>query len=799
MLFWLFLFGLLLYFLLRKPKNTDVSPTVSQNSLNIADRLEALADDPSYSRESLTYKEIALALRENRLPKPVSGSAGGTVNSEELKVDPAAIAQQKRADLEAQKSADLGELLSNVNSLLFAGAFLIVVSAGILIGSNLEYIPNGARVAMLAMFAAIFYLSGIAIYQKPKLRPAGATFTGVGLVLLPLTGLAAQSLLFEEAARWPVFMITSLITLAAGLFTSKFIKHAAVQYLTVSAGLLAVQFTLLSSGIEYVYLAWSLLISSVVMVRLSQRAGAAEFSESLHLLSQITVPIAYLFGLVQGAEIQQWWQLSVSSIFASIFYQQVSTIVKESDQKLVLQSISLLLLPISCVIALFEIKDVSIDLAVLSGLVMASWSIIYTVVALSSHVQLKKFVLPSVWPQVTAVLSVVAFFLLFGNMEVLLGARAVMVFQHFFLYASFRDPTSLFVSLAAGLLLPVVGWVGVGGLEHTWQHAALSASYFVLAWFYVASARGFLGGSFTERGREMLEGALLLSFAASAFSVIDAPNQIQVFMWMVIALSFVQVGRLYGRAEFLYITQLLTFFALYAFVGLFDNIDFDLQLFVSSLGVASLSLFGSYALAGTWQQVVRRGAIMAAVVSIFNGENSYSNTGLYAASLACMVEYFQAKNKTAGYFSAALMIAALERTLFLATDIREAQAYIIPWGLFALWLASIQSRKGNNEVRDSWTIVGLMILSLPLLLQLSSEPTIGHFALALVESAVMMIQGVSMRYKLPVWWGVGMILFVTFDRVVGVVSTIPNYVISALAGVGLLLAAIYFLQRHNDL
>ncbi len=127
---------------------------------------------------------------------------------------------------------DVVASMDNINLLLFLGAFLIVVSAGIFVGYNFQTLSGFTKVAFLFLFTAAFYLTGLVLYLgSPKLRPAGTTFTGIGLVLMPFVGVAAYNFTAAHNQGSLVWLITSLVSFALYAVTLAATRQTYIAYL----------------------------------------------------------------------------------------------------------------------------------------------------------------------------------------------------------------------------------------------------------------------------------------------------------------------------------------------------------------------------------------------------------------------------------------------------------------------------------------------------------------------------------------------------------------------------------------
>lgn len=122
--------------------------------------------------------------------------------------------------------------LRNVNITLYAACLLLVSAAALFIGTAF---PASARMVGLAGVTVLFYLGGLVIHAvSPRLRPAATAFTGTGLALVPITGLALDALILDRPAL--AWLITSavgtvMMVIAAARLNSRVVAYLAVPFL----------------------------------------------------------------------------------------------------------------------------------------------------------------------------------------------------------------------------------------------------------------------------------------------------------------------------------------------------------------------------------------------------------------------------------------------------------------------------------------------------------------------------------------------------------------------------------------
>ncbi|MGN6404244.1 hypothetical protein [Sinomonas sp.] len=101
--------------------------------------------------------------------------------------------------------------VQNANIALYVASLLIVAAGSLFLASGAADI---ARIMVLICATSLFYAAGLVVHARvPRLRPAAVAFTGTGLALLPVSGLAVDLILVHRpAVTW---LVTSLVGLAA--------------------------------------------------------------------------------------------------------------------------------------------------------------------------------------------------------------------------------------------------------------------------------------------------------------------------------------------------------------------------------------------------------------------------------------------------------------------------------------------------------------------------------------------------------------------------------------------------------
>ncbi|MFB9071705.1 hypothetical protein ACFFX0_11015 [Citricoccus parietis] len=190
-----------------------------------------------------------------------------------------------------------------------------------------------ARVAGLAVVVGLFYGAGLVVHATSRtLRPASTAFTGTGLALVPVAGVALDVLvLHDPALSW---LLTSAVGTAMMVFAAVRLDSRIVAYLTVPF-LLS---TVMASGAAVQQgLVWALIASiglAVLMAWISvegpgrNRWLPAAFRTAFAQTHQWIVPGMVVLGLTVGVWIEPV-QMFLLLLSACAYYATVAVIGPE--------------------------------------------------------------------------------------------------------------------------------------------------------------------------------------------------------------------------------------------------------------------------------------------------------------------------------------------------------------------------------------------------------------------------------------------------------------------------------------
>ena len=118
----------------------------------------------------------------------------------------------------------------NINITLYVASLLLVAAAALFIGTSL---PPMLRFAGVCAVTALFYGAGFVLHaQVPRLKPAAVAFTGTGLALVPVTGLALYNFALPHGPS--AWLITSLIGTAAYVAAAVRLESRVLVYLSLT-------------------------------------------------------------------------------------------------------------------------------------------------------------------------------------------------------------------------------------------------------------------------------------------------------------------------------------------------------------------------------------------------------------------------------------------------------------------------------------------------------------------------------------------------------------------------------------
>lgn len=148
--------------------------------------------------------------------------------------DPAAhlpVSPQREAELRAEREkARERREQQNINVTLYVASLLLVAAGALFIGTAL---PVPLKFAGVCTITALFYTAGLMLHTRaPRLKPAAVAFSGTGLALIPVTGLALYTLVLHHAPL--AWLMTSVVGTAAYVLAALRLESRVLVYLSLT-------------------------------------------------------------------------------------------------------------------------------------------------------------------------------------------------------------------------------------------------------------------------------------------------------------------------------------------------------------------------------------------------------------------------------------------------------------------------------------------------------------------------------------------------------------------------------------
>ena len=235
-------------------------------------------------------------------PKPVPFTSVASVapNPKPVPSKPAAPPKPPRPPIDWRKvtveAATSGALL---RALLYLGAFMIVVSATVLVIRFWDQFHPIIQLLFIASVPLTFYLGGWALRTRLNLIQAGTVLTGIGALLVVVDfGAIYQLGGVGQNNGWLYWLIVSVFCTALYSFTAWQLRGEFFNYLPLIGGA-SVLFTFtrfLKLPIEWTVV--SVTVSGVLMTMLAATKGGErwrEFRRAPRYLSQILIPASVFY------------------------------------------------------------------------------------------------------------------------------------------------------------------------------------------------------------------------------------------------------------------------------------------------------------------------------------------------------------------------------------------------------------------------------------------------------------------------------------------------------------------------
>lgn len=231
------------------------------------------------------------------------------------------------------------EMPDNITLLLYLGAALVVIAAGVFVGGSWEAISGIARFALVLGFALGFGWTGeLFVRFTEKLKSAGQTFRTVGTILLPFAALAYERFVLNGNTPAWYWVVTGLGLAGVNYWLYRFSqKGRLTAYLAVfSLGVFALSlpnalkwgdgwFTAIMwfFAVGLFGMVWRLAPDGVALLRDFLRRGNDAIAESHFVLALLLMATGFFYwAQVQGSwnEAVTWAALTIVLAELALYY-----------------------------------------------------------------------------------------------------------------------------------------------------------------------------------------------------------------------------------------------------------------------------------------------------------------------------------------------------------------------------------------------------------------------------------------------------------------------------------------------
>jgi len=688
-----------------------------------------------------------------------------------------------------EKSHERFKSIDNINILLYIGAFLVVISAGIFVGFNYATLTGSFKTIFLAIFALVFYLAGLIIYLKSeKMKPAGLTFATIGLLVAPLVGLAYHRFVAGGVDGNTIWCITSVATLALYFYSLFTFKTAYISYFVtfVSLSLLESFVSLFDAPIYY--FAWGMAISSLIFLLISRIRGRfEEVSKSFEISANIFLPVSIIFSLITLE--QTYLVISINLLLAGIFYLVSSFLsAKEASQQAFFVA-ALMLFPISAV--LFMVNKDMANTSIALGL--GCFSLLYILIF-----EMLKKPLSAARAKILLILGgLIALIASLTYLNDWQGASVAFFLYSIALntYAFWRNKSNFnfaFLLLAA-LILPA-DILGAMKNETIW---VLSLSYAVLG--VILFAVRYFVSKWQDKSTILGYFGYIAALVISLVAVLSSGQPLAIaLIFLLHAIVFFILNYLEDQSFLIAIAAF--FFYIFAVqFGLYVKVaPENIVWYLTVAGV--IQFLGSFLLSDIKRsRILSYAAIAGPLVGTFYiyQESSAPIFSLLLTGAMLLVKGFQEKNRVIKYIAGGIIVSATEWFLSYM-KVEELQVYMIISAAYLGLLAYLQGKAADKAGETVLTVLSLAFLTVPLLFQTFDSSNSLIYALVLgIESIILIGLGIGINSKLMRNWGISALVVNVLYQSRYVIATIPQWLTIGIVGILILVGATYLLSKRE--
>ncbi len=699
-------------------------------------------------------------------------------------------------------TANTAKPFDNINALLYVGAFLIVLAASIFIGFSGDIISGLGKTIFLAIFALMFYFLGIYLYLKTeKIKPAGLTFTTIGVVLFPFIGLSAYLLVFNHTSGNLIWFVSSLFTLIFYTISTLLIKKIYLNYLISLTALSLFESFISLFNVPVYYFFWGMSIFALCAVLIGRASKkwniTIELSNPLGFSSFAFQPISLLISLALVYQ-YGWLSAGINLILGSIFYILLSITSEDKNSKSANLLAGLVLLPagVSAVLS-----STILPISVISYALI----LIALIYALISGIVDKENDDSLIFTSVASLATVFSIFPVLSEPKTLTLVILLAIVANAVAYLLKKNHLNLILAAAGFVAIPFTYIVLYKELNQGDHLKLLSSVYFVCTLLLISLA------CFFNRFKQKISADIAISFSLiSAFVTVcflfSNGNSSFAILYLVLLSTIYFSASIFVEKSFNTAIGALILLIIPYFMIKVLNIDLiNLSWMYSTIGVIYY-LIGLLEPNNVRSKIFRSVGLLTNALAIlfsfpiysyeYNLVSYYMVSSLTVTACIFFYEGISQKTDTIKYFSGALAIIALQCAMSL-WEIKELHAYMIIWAGFFGLLAYLEKIKNKASNEQTLAVLSLAFLTIPLFFQtIENTDKANFYALILgFESVCLFVSGIAFKNKLITKWGAISLLAIAIQQLKGSDWALPAI---ALVGIAFLAGAIYLLSKHQE-
>lgn len=690
--------------------------------------------------------------------------------------------------------ADRFKSLENINILLYVGAFLVVAAAGIFVGFNYETLSASFKVVFLFVFTLIFYLVGLFLYLKTKnIKPAGVTFTTIGLLLAPLVGLAIYKFSYDGTNGQMIWFATSAVVLALYIITLAIIKQVYISYLTSFTALSLFQSSINLFDLPIYWLFWGMSILALIFALIAKIKKLDKIvADPLAVTSQIFLPISLAISanliFSEGSS-----QFGINILLSGFFY-LINSFLYEGETKSTNSfSLSLILFPIGLFSIL--IQDHRVDYDIIASL-LVGLSVVYLVV----YEVVKKYWHNEKTTSLMAIGGLVALLanlLLIEDPKILIFGLVLTILVNLYFFVPAKLYFNLILALVGVLSLPYA----VFALWYVQNKLEVQSVCYLTIGVVILLAKWLTSKNLESQNKGILS---IGYWVAILITFILASGDHQWFMvgvWLALTVMVFAASYVEGVSLLLPISMIFYISALNQICNIFLVSREFYPLIM--LGGALIIFAISFLLDEKRNKVLSYTALIPAFWGVFyyllgdSESSSWPILSLFLAGGLVLAVFYRYKNFTGQAIGTAVMLVAINWYLKFLGE-KETQVYTLIWTAYFAVLAYLSYLQKKRSNQDLFTIAALGFLTIPLLFQAMGDESQWYGLMLGVEGILLILVGIALHYKLIRTWGIVALVIIVLDQMRDYLLEIPQWIIIGGVGITLLAGAIVLLARRKE-